>query len=739
MLYRFLFGGVFIMFKRFSDIKLALKIPGMMVLSALIIGLAVGTFSFFTAKSLGGELVSKQLRTVLKAKKNELDNFLTGIEQDLAIVSKDPSMIEAVKAFTESYNEFSGDAKGVLQDAYILNNPHKVGEKDKLVFAKTGTGYDLVHKQYHSWFREILKARNYYDIFLFDMNGNVIYSVFKEADYATNVVNGQWKDSDLGKIFQKTVASQDLSNIHITDFKAYGPSAGAPASFVAISIVDNGQKVGVLSFQLPTERFSEIITQGVELGETGEVLVIGSDYKLRNDSKFTKTLDVFKTEVKNEAVIAAMSGKASFGIDSSYRNLKLDYVTLPFEHKTIKWVLSAVQSNDEVHAPIYAMGFQILMIGLLLVSVLAVAGYFAARTITTPISKLVEEMLSLSGGNTEVELQGRLRRDEIGEMSTAVSVFKDNMITNKQLEQEAKKKQDVELKRHVHLKNSINNFRGRMLQLVETVVDETGQMKNSANTLNEVAETAAEETNQVLQFSEEATRNVQTVASVAEELSAAIGEISMQTNKANENVDNTTQVTQKSEAGVNGLSLSANKIGEVVSLISEIAEQTNLLALNATIEAARAGDAGKGFAVVASEVKQLSEQTAKATEEISAQINEMQLSTKNAVSSISQISVSVNEMQQVTATISAAIEEQDAATQDIANNITLASDGSTKASSGVLTIADRIKDTASEADVVLQVSERLSCVTDDLSLAVNEFLDDVYMSSDGQGDKVQNG
>lgn len=181
----------------------------------------------------------------------------------------------------------------------------------------------------------------------------------------------------------------------------------------------------------------------------------------------------------------------------------------------------------------------------------------------------------------------------------------------------------------------------------------------------------------------------------------------------------------KTEQNVKGLSDAAGKIGEVVSLISEIAEQTNLLALNATIEAARAGDAGKGFAVVAAEVKQLSEQTANATEEITSQINAIQQSTDVTVASISDISTSVSEMQQVTATISAAVEEQDAATQDIASSISLASDGSIKASEGVSSVANSIKETAHEADTVQNVSERLGDVTERLSQSVNQFLENV--------------
>ncbi len=212
------------------------------------------------------------------------------------------------------------------------------------------------------------------------------------------------------------------------------------------------------------------------------------------------------------------------------------------------------------------------------------------------------------------------------------------------------------------------------------------------------------------------------------------------TKRANTAMELATSSSEAVEGGATSLDEVSSAIGEmsaraadteqIVARINKIAFQTNLLALNAAVEAARAGEAGKGFAVVASEVKQLSQQTANATEEISSQISAIQQSTNITVASISEISASVSEIQQVTSTISAAVEQQDAATQDIASSISLASDGSIKASEGVSSVANTIKETAQEAETVQSVSDRLGDVTERLSSSVNQFLENVSGDTD---------
>ncbi|MBO6550969.1 MAG: PilZ domain-containing protein, partial [Rhizobiales bacterium] len=222
-----------------------------------------------------------------------------------------------------------------------------------------------------------------------------------------------------------------------------------------------------------------------------------------------------------------------------------------------------------------------------------------------------------------------------------------------------------------------------------------------------------------------ASENVETVAAATSQLSASMQEIAMQVQKADDIVKKTSDTTETTNKDVLSLSDAADKIGDVVGLIREIAEQTNLLALNATIEAARAGDAGKGFAVVAAEVKQLSEQTAQATDEIASHISAVQTSSHGTVGAIKNILTQVQEINDVTVTIASAVEEQQAATSSIANSIQTASEQTNEVANNVELVNQSVEDTTMQANKVQEVATELGKVTHNLSEAVDNFLHDV--------------
>jgi methyl-accepting chemotaxis protein len=403
----------------------------------------------------------------------------------------------------------------------------------------------------------------------------------------------------------------------------------------------------------------------------------------------------------------------------------LSYHAIPFGYWGADWVIAAAQSEAEINAPIRSMGMTMLLISLGLMAAIGALGYFISRSIINPIAGITQLMAKLAEGNTNISTKQYMRADEIGDMAKAVEVFKVNTIKRRELEAEANKERESERLRQMYIEKLVNNFQTEVNQVIETVKSQSENMTDSAITLKHVASTALEETNSAKEASTEATGNVQTVASAAEELAASIQEISSQAQNANRSVGEASELVSRTNQDMAGLSDAAQKIGEVVSLISEIAEQTNLLALNATIEAARAGDAGKGFAVVAAEVKGLSDQTAKATDDIAVQIANVQTSTKNAVEAINAITQSISGVEEVTTAISAAVSEQDASTQEIARSITLASDGSEKASRNVDTVAEVMDETSQVSDKINNVSQNLSQVTEQLSLSVESFLKDV--------------
>ncbi len=348
-----------------------------------------------------------------------------------------------------------------------------------------------------------------------------------------------------------------------------------------------------------------------------------------------------------------------------------------------------------------------------------------ASSIKKPINSLRETTIQLSSGNTDVSVPATGRSDEIGEMARAIETFKQGLIERARLEDERTQANKDSADRQARIDAMIESFRDEARGLISSVVENVHMLKTTAEQVEAISLQTTESSSTALRATGQASQNVETVAAASEELSASVSEIIHAITEANSSVASTSQVTTETSINVQKLSEAVNKIGDVVTLISDIAEQTNLLALNATIEAARAGDAGRGFAVVASEVKQLANQTARATEEISGQILAVQNSTGIAVSSIGEISSAMEGVSGTMEAIASSVEQQGGATREISENAQMAA-GMTR---DVVTNADAVvgmaENSKAAAIAVKSAADELSAASKDLEQRVETFLSNV--------------
>jgi len=366
------------------------------------------------------------------------------------------------------------------------------------------------------------------------------------------------------------------------------------------------------------------------------------------------------------------------------------------------------------------------LLGLSILGIAIVAGSIAwmiGRSISRPLGQLGARMRALADGALEAEIPGVGRGDEIGAMAATVQIFKDNAVRIRGLEQaEAATQARAAAERRAAMEGIASDFERSVNGIVRTVSSAAAGMQTTAQSMTATASDASARAATVSAASDSASSNVGTVAAAAEELSSSVTEISRQVTRSSEIANKAVSDAERTNATVQVLSTGAEKIGEVVKLIHSIAAQTNLLALNATIEAARAGESGRGFAVVASEVKALANQTAKATEEISAQVAAMQSSTSDAVAAINGIAQTIAQMSEITIGISAAIEEQGAATREIARNIQSVATGSSEISAHIGGVTTAAAATGSAATDVLANARELDNQSGMLRNAVDGFL-----------------
>ncbi len=351
--------------------------------------------------------------------------------------------------------------------------------------------------------------------------------------------------------------------------------------------------------------------------------------------------------------------------------------------------------------------------------------YLTNRAIVPPILGMVGAMGRLAGGDHAVEIPATDKHDEIGLMARAVVVFKENMIKAKELADKEAEAFRARMARAARVNELTEGFDAEISSVLKSVAAASTELQATASQLTATAEETSSQASSVSAATEEASANVQTVAAASEELASSVTEIGRQVAQSASIAQKAVSEADRTNSTVQGLLNDAASIGDVVKLISEIASQTNLLALNATIEAARAGEAGRGFAVVASEVKNLAEQTAKATDQIGTQVTSIQASSGEVVTAIKGISDTINQMNEIAAAIASAVEEQGSATQEIARNVQQAALGTTEISSNVTGVRQAAGDTGAAAHHVLQASTELSEQSERMRAQVESFLGNI--------------
>tara|TARA_Y100000588_G_scaffold158613_2_gene172520 strand:+ start:262 stop:2424 length:2163 start_codon:yes stop_codon:yes gene_type:complete len=715
-----------------KKLKLTVKLPLVTVSVAALVAITMGAVCFLIASNGVAQLTDNRLEAVARKAAESVHARMESIERELLLTAGNPNTVTAVESFRDAWKELRGNQTEKLQSAYITNNPNPTGQKDMLDDAGTGTTYDVIHAWFHPWFHKFQQDGGYYDVFLFDAEGNLVYSVFKELDFATNFGDsnpGQWAKTDLGTVFREAMKAGEAGKVAFTDFQPYAPSADAPAGFISTPVVNlGGEVIGVLALQMPIDELSNIMAAPDGLGETGELLMVGDDGLLRNDSRFSPDVnDVLTTAVGFDPVTDADSANdtTSFGASHKYRNAEMHFAATPFEFHGVTWQLVAVQENREAYAMIANLGWLIAAITGGAILFAAAAGYASSRTVTKPLTGLVGTMRRLADGNTEVEVDATDRADEIGDMAQTVLVFRENAIERIKLEQITASENSQKQERQDAIDRLIGEFREEMDQTLKQVDAQIDEVLELAEQMSALAQSSADQSRSSSRAAETASSNVQSVASASEEMTAAILEISEQVERTKGVVETTTGSAMTARDRISSLDESAKQIEAVITLIQDIAEQTNLLALNATIEAARAGDAGKGFAVVAAEVKNLANQTAQATQDIGQQISGIQGSTNEAVSAIAEIAQHVESVSEYTGSIAAAIAEQSSTTGEINRSVQEAASGTNLAAENMMHVDEAIAQTSDASTKVKSASMAMVEQTGVMRDRVTQFLQSV--------------
>jgi methyl-accepting chemotaxis protein len=703
-----------------DDLKTTQKLPLLVAISAAVAALAVGGLAFWTAREALVKAGEDELAAIVEIRTAQLSEYLGTIAGDVTETAQNPLTAAALRDFSAAWLSSGGRSTEVLQQLYITDNPHPTGQKHLLSDAGDGSIYSLAHARHHERFKTHLEARGYYDMFLFDASGNVVYTVFKEPDFATNIQTGEWRDTGLGDVFRAALTADGPAYV---DFEPYPPSADAPASFISTAMRNEaGVVTGALAIQLPIDRINAIMNGSAGLGETGEIILVGRDGLMRSQSRFTDEPNILQTRVDDNAVRGAIEGGRDV---TAVERAGVPAVAAfsPIDFLGTRWAVVGAMQAGEILAPVAAMRDRLLITVAGSVMLVTLIGVVASRRVTRPLGRLAAATARLGSGVLSDPLPETQRKDEIGDMARVLEELRLGRIeADERAAAEARATAERLARAHT-LEESARAFDAAVSATLAGVADAARSMTESAGQMAQVANDTSRRADGMSSASITASDTIQSVAGAAEELAASIATLREDIERASTATRTAADDVASANATIEGLIGASAEIEAVVELIGTVAGQTKLLALNATIEAARAGEAGRGFAVVATEVKSLADETSHATDEINGKVRAAQQLMRAAVAAVATVGTTVRTASEAATAINVAVEQQSGATQDISRNTVLSASSIVELSSSAADVLAAAEAAGEAARRVLGAARLVGDGTEAVRDEVSRFLE----------------
>ena len=627
-----------------NNLSIRVKLPAAFAAVALAVALILSIGSAVIGTKAQLRLTQENLSMTGMNRHDLLHEWLNAVSATVRTSGNDSYSLQALYALSAAYKDLGADAKSILQSEYIANNPNPFGKRALLDRAEGDEYYNSQHALFHNQFRKLTEQLGFYDIFLIDNAGNIVYSVSKESDFGENLITGRLKDSNLAIVFDKASKGQ-ANDIFFSKFSPYEPSGNALAMFVATPIMNPaGKTVGVYAIQLPLTKVGDILDRNNLAGSSTNIYLVNGDGQFMSNSRFPNEFVTGETAPSLPQILEGKQGKEKFYQDTKLMSGNIGFAkTYQIETNAGAWTLVIERDKADVFSSLFDL--LILQIGFgaggVLVSL--VIGLWVSRSFSKPISQINKEIGQVASGDYETQMQDISRKDEFGSISRSIDQLRKVLAENtaqEELRETKRKEQSVVVER---LKTGLRDLAaGDLTQglsqpfapeyevLREYFNDAISKMDDIVSQISSATEGIHAQAGEITRSSEELAHRTEVQAATLEQTAAAMDQMTVSVKSAaagveevetivrdaRKDADQSGVVVKEAVAAMAEIEKSSDQISQIIGVIDDIAFQTNLLALNAGVEAARAGDAGRGFAVVASEVGALAQRASSAAKEI---------------------------------------------------------------------------------------------------------------------------